>query len=197
MAKERASHVSIPEQNLLGSPRMDVSAIWGRETGFTAVLALASSATGTSPSVTRELYKRSTRQIISPSPPQYVSECTECLLPCSFLARRVPSLFTSQLCACSHPDVTAGAHTRLCPSLLGQMLMLMLRHKAWGAACPGSAVGHSDASGRWREGGGLEAAPPKISLLSYAHHKRVNTERSRRTDLVLNLRTSRIWGCTL
>lgn len=34
VAKERASHVSIPEQNLLGSPRMDVSVICGCETGF-------------------------------------------------------------------------------------------------------------------------------------------------------------------
>lgn len=48
----------------LGSPRLDVSAICGSETDFTSVLALASSATGKSPSVMRELYKHSKCQIL-------------------------------------------------------------------------------------------------------------------------------------
>lgn len=69
VAKERASHVSIPEQSRLGSPRMDVSAVCGRETDFTSVLALASSAAGKSPNVTRELYKCSKCQDFFSSPP--------------------------------------------------------------------------------------------------------------------------------
>lgn len=68
VAKERASHVSIPEQNFLGSPHMHVSATRGSEIDFTFVLVLASSATGTSPSVMRELYKLSKCQIYIFSP---------------------------------------------------------------------------------------------------------------------------------
>lgn len=68
--KERASHVSIPEQNSLGFPCMDVSAIRGSGTDFTSVLVLASSAAGKSPSVTRELYKHSESHFFStPTPP--------------------------------------------------------------------------------------------------------------------------------
>ena len=83
VAKEGVSHVSIPDQNLLGSPRMDVSAICGSETDFMSLLALASSATGKSPDVMRELYKRSKCQIMVFSPGMYLNALNASLLALS------------------------------------------------------------------------------------------------------------------
>jgi len=137
----------------LGAPRMGVSATCGSETDFTSVLALASSATGKSPKVARELCKHLKCQILFLfSPGMYLNA-----LNASLLALPLP-----EGCRVCHPAaVCSQPPSRPCRglpaprcSLLGQLLP--------------RRCGLRSLRPKHCAGGGFETGTPRSSLLSDA-----------------------------